>query len=180
MVTFEDVWPFAALGGPILGPITLVLGYESTDDIYLSLVTEDYLREKLEGLSAIGPGNVKVSVWPGRWLIEFVGDLAGTSLDLLEVNLNETDMEENAAYQKVFIYEEQWADSGIDDEVLFPYPHVTYLGEGNPSDEGNFNDAIAGGNFGFAYPTPGTGLVVTSIEPRIYLLDGQVFYKRLS
>ncbi len=186
LVTFENIYPTTFNDGTFVeGPITLVLGEYSTEEIHLNNAAFDAaeLKTKLEALPNIGAGNVEVNVWLGRWLIEFAGALAGTRQELLVVNLNNDDLTE-AGSEMVLAIEIHWNYSGIDDEVLFPYPWPV-AGVGHRSSSENpasygFVDAIPAGNFGFAVDTPGTGLVVVDIEPRLHLADGREFFRRLT
>lgn len=185
-MTFENIYPTTFNDGTFVeGPITLVLGEYSTEEIHLNNAAFDAaeLKTKLEALPNIGAGNVEVNVWQGRWLIEFAGALAGTRQELLVVNLNNDDLTE-AGSEMVLAIEIHWNYSGIDDEVLFPYPWPV-AGVGHRSSSENpasygFVDAIPAGNFGFAVDTPGTGLVVVDIEPRLHLADGREFFRRLT
>jgi len=152
------------IGDSVSGTVKLILDEQSTEDISLAAatLTEAYLREKLEALSNIGPGNVKVSLWPGRWQIEFINDLAGRTFDQFEVDHIET------AVFKVHVYVTTWADSGEDAEVLYPIP---LIGEWD-SDDSVINDAVAAGSFGTAQWFPGVGWVADVNECRSYNGDG--------
>lgn len=151
-------------GDRISGSIKLILGDESTDDISLaaSTLTESYLREKLEALPSIGEGNVKVSLWPGHWLIEFINDLAGVSFDQFEVDRI------SSAVFECYAIDTDWADSGMTTEVSFPY----YLIGEYDGDDNVVNDAVAAGSFGIAAYLPGIGYVVVNAQCRDYNGDG--------
>lgn len=151
-------------GDEILGTVKIALGDHETDPISLAAqtLTEDYLTKKLEALPNIGKGNVKVSVWPGHWLIEFVGDLAGTVPDLLQI-----DIPEEAVFD-CWPYYTNWMDSGEDDVVLFPIPLAGVIDE----DDNVINDAVAAGSIGTAEYIPGPGLVVEAIQCRDFNGDG--------
>ncbi|WP_417396894.1 hypothetical protein [Gimesia chilikensis] len=151
-------------GDDIQGSIKLILGDHETDPISLATkdLTEEYLVEKLEALPNIGAGNVIVSIWPGHWLIEFVGRLSGKVPEKLEIDLPEE------ALFDCWSYYTYWRDSRIDDEVMFPYP---LIGEFD-SDDSTVNDAVAAGSIGFATMVPGVGLVVFPAQCRDYNGDG--------
>jgi hypothetical protein len=106
------------VGDDIHGEIKLALDGVETDPIDLreSILTESYLTAMLEALPAIGKGNVSISIWPGRWLIEFVGTLTGTSFDLFVVDKPDTSVFE------VHAYETNWNDTRQDAEVIYPIP----------------------------------------------------------
>ena len=151
-------------GDDVQGSIKLALGDHETDPISLAsgTLTDEYLVKKLEALPNIGEGNVQASVWPGHWLIEFVGRLAGKVISQLEI-----DLPEEAVFD-CWSYFTDWRDSGIDDEVRFPYPLV---GEFD-TDDNTVNDAMAAGSIGFATMVPGVGLVVFPAQCRDYNGDG--------
>jgi hypothetical protein len=152
------------VGDSVSGSVKLILEGQSTAEISLATgtLTEGYLTQKLEALSNIGKGNVKVSVWPGRWLVEFVNQLAGFTFDLFEVDRIDT------AVYEVHVHETVWADSGIDDVILFPVPLVgQYDGDDNV-----VNDAVAAGTIGTAQHFPGIGYVADVGECRDYNGDG--------
>lgn len=156
MITFS--------GDTASGQLKLVIDGNETESISFgsSLPSEETLTAALEALSNIGSGNVKVSVWPGHWLIEFIGDLAGTVIDRIELDL---------AFEAQFdgySYYTNWADSGVDDEVLFPIP---LIGEYD-GDDTVVNDALAPGSIGWANDTPGVGLVAPAAQCRSYNGDG--------
>lgn len=152
------------VGDGVSGTIKLVLEGNSTADLSLSesTMTEGYLTQKLEALPNIGAGNVKVSVWPGRWLIEFVGKLEGFTFDLFEV-----DRSGDAVFE-VHVHETVWSDSREDAEVLYPVPLVgEYDGDDNV-----VNDAVAAGSIGTGQWFPGVGWVADVNECRSYNGDG--------
>lgn len=151
-------------GDNIFGTIKLILEGQSTTDIDLtsSVLTEAYLTTKLEALSNVGQGNVKVTIWPGRWLIEFIGDLAGSSFDQFEI-----DRISSAVYE-VFALDTDWNDSGMTGEVSMPYP----LEGEYDGDDSVVNDAVAAGSFGWANDAPGIGYVAANVECRNYNGDG--------
>lgn len=151
-------------GDDIMGSIKIALGDYETDPISLAAgtLTEAYLTEKLEALPNIGEDNVKVSVWPGHWLIEFVGKLAGKEVAQLEIDLPE------AATFDCWSYFTDWRDSGVDDEVRFPIPMVGTF----DADDNTVNDAMAAGSIGMATMVPAVGLVVFPAQCREYEGDG--------
>lgn len=151
-------------GDTINGSIKLVLGEHATESISLLSqdLTESYLVEKLEALPNIGKGNVSASVWPGQWLIEFDGQLAGTYPDLFQVDLPE------GAIFDCWAYFTDWKDSRIDDEILFPIPMVGVF----DADDDGVNDAVAAGSIGMAAQVPGVGLVVYPAQCRDFNNDG--------
>ncbi|MEQ8852899.1 hypothetical protein [Gimesia sp.] len=151
-------------GDDIMGSIKLALGDYETDPISLNTetLTEEYLLQKLEALPNIGAGNVIVSVWPGHWLIEFVGALAGKVPDQFEI-----DLPEEAVFD-CWSYYTHWKDSRIDDEVIFPYPMAGTL----DADDNTVSDAAAAGSIGFAKMVPNVGLTVMNLQCRDYYGDG--------
>lgn len=156
MITFS--------GDTVSGQLKLAIdGYETeTISFGSSLPSEATLTAALEALPNIRAGNVKVSVWPGQWLVEFIGDLAGTFVDRIELDLA------FAAQYDGYSYYTNWADSGIDDEVLFPIP---LLGEYD-GDDSVVNDALAPGSIGWANYAPGVGLVAPAAQCRSFNGDG--------
>ncbi|QDV53693.1 hypothetical protein [Gimesia fumaroli] len=152
------------VGDNINGEIKLILGGNETD--FISLVAKDVTSENitaaLEKLPSIGESNMRVSIFPGRWLIEFVGDLAGTTLDLFEVDLHE-----DAEFQ-VHVSETMWADSREEAEVHYP---IKLIGEYD-GDDNAINDAVAAGSIGTAEWFPGIGYVSNLNECREYNGDG--------
>lgn len=152
------------VGDDVQGSIKLILDGQSTTDISLAggTLTESYLTAKLEALSNIGPGNVNVSLWPGRWLIEFVNDLAGYTFDQFEVDRIDT------AVYEVHVYVTNWVDTREDAEILYPIP---LIGEWD-NDDSVINDAVAAGSFGTAQWFPGVGWVADVNECRSYNGDG--------
>lgn len=154
-------------GDNIAGSIKLILEDESTDEISLAenTLTQEYLTQKLEALANIGKGNVSVTLWPGRWLIEFVGDLAGQSFELFEIDRPST------AVFEVVAVEMKWRDSGQRDKLHFPWHLV-----GEYDDDDNvINDAVAPGSFGWADFAPGVGYMADNVECRDYNGDGTPF-----
>lgn len=152
------------VGDNVEGSIKLSLEGEETTDISLSdtVLNEGYLTQKLEALSNIGKGNVDVSIWPGRWLVEFSGALSGFSFDHFEVDRIST------AVFEVHVYETVWADSGQDAEVLYPIPLIgQYDGDDNV-----VNDAVAAGSFGTAQWFPNIGWMADVNECRSFNGDG--------
>jgi hypothetical protein len=152
------------VGDSVEGGIKLVLDGNETTTISMaaSTLTNAYLTAKLEALPNIGYGNINVSVWPGRWLIEFVNDLAGRTFDLFEV-----DKPTDSVFE-VHVYETKWADTREDAEVVYPIPLVgEYDGDDNV-----INDAVAAGSFGTAKWFPGVGWVVDVNECRDFNGDG--------
>lgn len=144
-------------GDSISGELNLVLEGETTSLITLdSTLTEQALKDNLEALPNIGKKNILVSIWPGRWLIEFVGKLSGKSFEPFEFIMPEYAVFEAHAYETL------WADSLFDNEVIYPIP----VGGKWDSDDGKINDSIAAGSFGTAKLIPGVGYVVDAIECR--------------
>jgi len=152
------------VGDSVSGTIKLILEGETTTDIELdtTTLTEEYLKTKLEALPNIGAGNVDVSVWPGRWLIEFTGKLAGFTFEQFEADHIET------AVFKVHCYITNWADTREDTTVIYPIPLV---GEYD-IDDNAINDAVAGGSYGTAKWFPAVGWVADVNECRDYNGDG--------
>tara|TARA_R110002124_G_scaffold283216_1_gene458980 strand:+ start:9694 stop:11031 length:1338 start_codon:yes stop_codon:yes gene_type:complete len=151
-------------GDSINAEIKLVLeGYETEPFSLLNqYLTESSLTTLIENLPNVGKGNVSVSLWPGHWLIEFIGDLAGVVFDQFEI-----DRPEDAEFEG-YAYYTNWADSRVDDDVLFPIP----LAGQYDGDDNVINDAIAAGSIGWANYTPGVGLVAPAAQCRQYNGDG--------
>lgn len=151
-------------GDAVNGTVKLILGAHETDEISLvaSTLTAAYLTEKLEALPQIGKDNVKVTLYPGRWLIEFVGALSGQTFETFEV-----DRPADAVFE-VHVMPVNWTDSGETKQVLYPIP---LAGEWD-GDDGQINDAVAAGSFGTAKWFAGTGYVVDVNECRDYNGDG--------
>lgn len=162
LVTFE--------GDSIAGSIKISLDDVKSVEInpLFGSLNDASLTTILENMGPIGKGNVKASVWPGRWLIEFIGDLAGTS----QSNFKVFYQVENTTGYKVLVHETCYADTGYDTEVYFPYPVAGELLLGDPSDGGIINDAVAPGSFGMAKHVPGEGYVVQNNQCREYAGDG--------
>jgi hypothetical protein len=152
------------VGDAINGTVKLVLDGHETDEISLlsSVLTADYLKSKLEALPAIGKNNLVVTLYPGRWLIEFAGKLAGRIFDPFEV-----DRAEDAVFE-VLVMVTNWNDSNQAAEVNFPIP----LAGEYDGDDNVINDAVAAGAIGTAQWFPGTGRVVDACECRNYNGDG--------
>lgn len=152
-------------GDSVSGTIKLVLEGNETTDIILNpnTLNESYLTGKLEALNNIGKGNVKVSIWPGHWLIEFVGDLTGNEFDHFEV-----DIPEPTSVYKSYAYTTNWADTGIDTDVLFPLPLIGLW----DSDDAVINDAAAGGTVGKADWMDGVGYLADVGQCRNFNGDG--------
>lgn len=152
------------VGDNINGSIKLALGDDETGDIELdaNTLTVAYLTAKLEALPSIGADNVRVTLYPGRWLIEFVGDLAGETFDLFEVDIPE------AAVFEVHVIETKWNDAGESVDLYYPVP---LIGEWDGDDEA-INDAVAAGSIGTAQWFTGVGYVSDLNECRDYNGDG--------
>ncbi|QDT84566.1 hypothetical protein [Gimesia chilikensis] len=152
------------VGDNIEGTVKLVLGDEETDEISLDsgTLTKEYLTAKLEAMTAIGEGNVKVTLYPGRWLIEFIGDLAGETFDPFEVDIPD------AAVFQVHVLETKWNDAGKTIDLYYPLPLV---GEWDGDDE-TVNDAVAAGSIATAQWFTGVGYVSDLNECRDYNGDG--------
>ncbi len=152
------------VGDNISGEIKLVLNGAETDPLSLLAknVTSDNITAALEKLSVIGKGNVAVTVYPGRWLIEFIGDLAGKSFDLFEV-----DQPDGAVFE-THVLETLWNDSRRVEQLHYPIP---LIGEWD-GDDGAINDAVAAGSFGTANWFPGVGYVSNLNECRDFNGDG--------
>jgi hypothetical protein len=148
------------VGDNVAGSIKLVLEGEATDEISLNsqTLTKDYLTTKLQALTAIGEDNIKVTLYPGRWLIEFIGDLAGQEFDQFEVDLPE------AAVFDVHVTKTKWTDAGKTIDLFYPIP---LIGEWDP-DDATVNDAVAAGSIGTAQWFTGVGYVSDLNECRDY------------
>ncbi|MFH1302324.1 MAG: hypothetical protein ABIK07_14785 [Planctomycetota bacterium] len=151
------------VGDNINGTIKLILDGQSTSAISLtkSVLTADYLKAKLEELPVLKK-NLVVTIYPGRWLIEFTGKLAGKTFDLFEV-----DRPYDAEFE-VLVMETKWNDSNQPAEVIFPIP----LAGKWDGDDNVINDAVAAGAIGTAKWFPGTGHVVDACECRDFNGDG--------
>ncbi len=151
-------------GDDIFGEVKLILGDYETDPISLlsNALDDEYLVKKLEALPNIGKGNVKASVWPGHWLIEFIGDLTGVNPGKFQVDIP------NEAVFDAWSYYTDWRDSGVDDEVRFPIPMMGVFDD----DDNVVNDAVAAGSIGMATMVPAVGLVVFPAQCRDYNGDG--------
>ncbi len=151
-------------GDSINAEIKLVLEGHETEPFSLlnQYLSEESLTTLIENLPNVGEGNVSVSLWPGHWLIEFIGDLAGVVFDQFEI-----DRPDDAEFE-IYAYYTNWADSRVDDEVLFPIP----LGGQYDGDDNVINDALAAGSIGWANSTPGVGLVAPTVQCRQYNGDG--------
>lgn len=150
------------VGDTINGSVKLALGEHETDQITLNDVTAASLREELEKLPQIGLGNLKVTVYPGRWLIEFTGKLAGQTFDPFEVDRLESSVFE------AHVLITKWNDSNATARVLYPIP---LAGEWD-GDDSVINDAVAAGSFGTAKWFPAAGYVVDVNECRDFNGDG--------
>lgn len=149
-------------GDSVHAEIKLVLDGHETDLFSLTNLTEEDLTTLIEALPNVGKKNVKVSMWPGHWLIEFVNKLAGKSFPAFEI-----DLADDATFD-CWAYEFPWSDSGEVDEVLFTIP---LAGEWD-GDDNVINDAVAAGSFGTAGMMPAAGLVVLNCQCRDYNEDG--------
>lgn len=152
------------VGDNVNGEITLMLDGNKTDPIELtsSVLTVDYLKQKIGALPGIGSKNLKISAWPGRWLIEFTGKLAGKTFNKLEVI-----RPEDAVFQ-VHVLITDYADSERSEKVHISIPTRGLF----DSDDDAINDAAAAGTFGEAIWRPGQGYVVMALECRDYNGDG--------
>lgn len=152
------------VGDDVAGSIKLVLNNAETSEISLSAgtLTPSYLASKIGELPGIDADDLKVSIWPGRWLIEFAGNLSGQTFDQFVVDRIST------AVFEVHVYVTNFADSEMDAEVLYPIP---LIGEWD-SDDSVINDAVAGGSFGTAQWFPGVGWMADVNECRQYNGDG--------
>lgn len=148
------------VGDDIQGTIKLTTETASTTDISLSAdtVTPDYIASKIGELPGINADDLKVSIWPGRWLIEFAGEMAGQVVDPFEVDILETSDFE------VHVTKTDFADSEMDADVYYPLPMIGAWDEDNEV----INDAVAGGSFGTAQWFPGEGWVSDVNECRDY------------
>lgn len=151
-------------GDSINAEIKLVLEGHETEPFSLlnQYLSEESLTTLIENLPNVGKGNVSVSLWPGHWLIEFIGDLAGFVFDQFVI-----DKPQDADFE-CLSYFTNWADSRINDEVLFPIP----LAGKWDGDDNAINDAVAAGSIGWATSAPGIGLVAPTVQCRDYNGDG--------
>lgn len=151
-------------GDAINGVVKLALGEYETAEISVNDgdLTAAVLTAALEALPNIGRGNVKTTIYPGRWLVEFIGQLAGQKFDLIEV-----DRAYDAEFE-VLVMETKWNDSGESGQVIFPIP----LAGKYDGDDNVINDAVAAGAIGTADTFPGAGRVVNAVECRDYNGDG--------
>ncbi|QDT94259.1 hypothetical protein [Gimesia algae] len=151
-------------GDIISGEIKLVLGGNETDPISLlsQNATSENITAALEKLPSIGRNNVAVTVYPGRWLIEFIGDLAGQSFEPFVVDRPE------AAVFETHVLETRWNDSRRVEKLHYPIP---LIGEWDGDDDA-INDAVAAGSFGTANWFPGVGYMSNLNECRDFNGDG--------
>tara|TARA_R110002095_G_scaffold80430_2_gene69109 strand:+ start:561 stop:1361 length:801 start_codon:yes stop_codon:yes gene_type:complete len=151
-------------GDSINGEIKLIFDGFETDPISLTAVnvTSENITKALEKLPNIEKNNVSVSVFPGRWIVEFIGKLAGKSFDLFEV-----DRPEDAVFE-VLVSETMWADSRKEADLHYPIP----LYGKYDSDDGAINDAVAAGSIGTGQWFPGIGYVSDLNECRDSNGDG--------
>lgn len=152
------------VGDNVNGSVKLALGDDETAAIELDseTLTVAYLTAKLEALPSIGEGNVKVTLYPGRWLIEFIGDLTGDTFEQFEVDIPE------AAVFQVHVTITKWNDAGESFDLYYPIP---LIGEWDGDDE-TINDAVADGSIGTAQWFTGVGYVSDLNECRDYNGDG--------
>jgi len=160
----NDKMLISFVGDDVAGTIKLTTTEAETSDISLSasIVTPDYIAGKIGELPGIDAADLKVSIWPGRWLIEFAGKLSGQVFDQFEVDMIET------AQFEVHVIKFDYADAHMDAEVYYPYP---LIGEWD-GDDAVINDAVAPGSFGTAQWFPGEGWVSDVNECRQYNGDG--------
>lgn len=156
----NDKMMITFVGDDIQGTIKLTTDSASTTDISLSAdtVTPDYIASKIGELPGINADDLKVSIWAGRWLIEFAGEMAGQVVDPFEVDILETSDFE------VHVTKTDFADSEMDADVYYPLPMIGAWDEDNEV----INDAVAGGSFGTAQWFPGEGWVSDVNECRDY------------
>ncbi|QDT94352.1 hypothetical protein [Gimesia algae] len=159
----DKMW-VSFVGDDVNGSIKLAMGDSETSKISLtsSVLTPAYLAEKIGELPGIDAEDLKVSIWPGRWLIEFAGKLAGQVFDEFEVDIPE------AAVFDVYVFKTDLADAEMDAEVHYPIP---LIGEWD-GDDNTVNDAVAPGSLGTAQWFPGEGWVSDVNECRDYNGDG--------
>jgi len=90
-----EVQEVSLVGEPTGGTFRLTFRGEETADIPWDATAEE-LQAALEALETIGANNVEVSVgtsddyFPGVWLVEFAGSLAGVDVELMEETNNLT------------------------------------------------------------------------------------------
>ena len=156
----NDKMLISFVGDDIQGVVKLATGGVETTEISLSAatVTPDYIAAKIGELPGINAEDLKVSIWPGRWLIEFAGELSGLEFDLFEVDILETSDFE------VHVTKTDFADSEMDADVYYPLPMIGAWDEDNEV----INDAVAGGSLGTAQWFPGEGWVSDVNECRDY------------
>ncbi|WP_417392042.1 hypothetical protein [Gimesia sp.] len=152
------------VGDGINGEIKLVLDGHETEPISLNEngATVEKITAALEKLPSIGRKNVSVSVFPGRWIIEFTRDLAGQTFDLFVV-----DKPEDSAFE-VHVSVTKYADSGKTADLHYPIP---LIGKWD-GDDNAINDAVASGSKGTAQWFPGQGYVSDLNECRDHNGDG--------
>jgi len=145
------------VGDSINAVFKLILDGEETPELELNTLTETELIAALETLPGMGRGNLKVTVWPGRLLVEFAGRLAGESFSNFTL-----DIPEDSTFE-VHVMETKWADSRRAAQVVYPIPLEGEI----DSDDSVVNDAVAAGSFGTAKWIPGDpGWVVDANECR--------------
>lgn len=147
------------VGESINAVFKIGLDGSETAELSLNTLTAADLTTALETLPGMGTGNLNVTVWPGRLLVEFAGTLAGQTFENFVI-----DIPEDASFE-VHVMETKWADSRRDAEVLYPIP----LAGEYDGDDNAINDAVAAGSFGTAKWLPGdAGWVVVANECREY------------
>ena len=113
-------------------------------------ITPDLVKDAIESMPSIGKGALKVTVWPGRGLIEFVKPKDGRKYPLLKAAHHPD------AVFDIIIKDTHWNATG--ETVLVSYP-IDMVGA-HDFDDDNVNDAVAGGTFGKADWMVGKGYVV--------------------
>ncbi|QDU03153.1 hypothetical protein V6x_28650 [Gimesia chilikensis] len=139
-------------GDVISGSVKLSLNGQLTGTIDLDTVTESSLKTEMETI--VGEGNISVSVWPGRWLLEFEdvqAEMIGVKYDGYPVYKNQT---------LIFDYK----DARKTRKVFIPFP----LMAGFDNENNVVLNAVAAGTFGQATRSEGHGWVAVSLECREY------------
>lgn len=125
-------------------------------------ITPELVKAAIESMPSIGKNALKVTVWPGRWLIEFVKPKDGRKYPLLKAAHHPD------AVFDIIIKDTHWNATG--EPVLVSYP-IDMVGA-HDFDDDNVNDAVAGGTVGKADWMVGKGYVVDVGECRNYNGNG--------
>lgn len=137
---------------------------DQLQSIVQSPVTAEQVTDALESIPSIGKGALNVTVWPGRWLVEFVRPKGNRRYPLFQAARHP-----HSPYD-IHITDSHLNATGEIIDVSFPIP---LIGSGSGFDPNNpENDAVSAGSMGLAVPSPSRGFLVAAIECRQYNGDG--------